>query len=96
MTDSYLKSCLYLVNLKTATFWKSPAIKNQSSLAALSNSGKFHMSQKSQLTYFIEAMIETLKIEPEVSDFITYRSDFINFIPTKSSKIVGEHVYMPH
>ena len=41
-------------------------------------------------------MIETLKIEPGVSDFITYGSDFINIIPSKSSKAVVEDVYMPH
>ena len=65
--------------------------ENQSFPAALSDGGKLHSCQKSQLASILEAKIATTVTRPEASAIIVDESALINTLPPRASKSFEEY-----
>jgi len=65
--------------------------ENQSTSASLSDSGKLHTSQKSQLTDILQAQLTLPDRDPEGDAIIIDDSAFINAIPPRNSKTFDEY-----
>ena len=64
--------------------------ENQSHPASLSNSGKFHTCQKSQLAEILEAQVNIPDREPRGDAVIIDGSALINALPPRTSKIFDD------
>ena len=62
--------------------------ENQSTPASLSDSGKLHTSQKSQLTEILQAQVTLPDKEPQGDAIIIDGSALINAIPPRSSHLM--------
>ena len=68
--------------------------ENQSFPAALSDGGKLHTCQKSQLTTILESHVTILDTEPEVDTIIIDGSALVNSLPPRNSRTFEEYAVL--
>ena len=68
--------------------------ENQSHPAALSDGGKLHTCQKSQLTTILESQVTTPEAEPYADTIIIDGAALVNSLPPRSSKTFEEYAML--
>lgn len=91
-TDCQLFSRLFIsCQVRQCDLQEFFAHENQAAPASLSDNGKLHASQKSQLTEILQARVSLPEREPDGDTIIINGSALINAIPPRSSKSFDDY-----